>query len=924
MKRWGILVACLVLSFLIASAGLVGAEGSQNWFSDSQAPVITLAEESATPPERDYWGADCRELSYEASWIDSLGKQINQTVNNCVHQASYGYIGTYGVRLRGTKISYSMKSKTGGSISIYPIPGSKDALTFSQTSSTSYKYLYIYKNLPGNIEATKNSDDSTKYYKLTKAHDSAENIVKFKDGTPAIVQDQTPVYSLNGRYIFANSGRAQTLVDTQANTARVIGKNTNRSSGAPRVSLAINSDASIAFVANNSNGSYNFYNTTDCSANINPSNPELCQSKDISSLVQRQIPNIRSILKAKFLGDQKLELYISRDVNGSTKTSRYIVYQPGYQESDFAYLGLGDSFASGEGAFDYTNITNNDNNRCHISRNSYPKLIKASLAFEESESVACSGGKIKDIHKIKEDYVNDSPQASGKIEEQYDNEIFTGFLPGYRRQWEFVSKYQPEAVTLSIGGNDINFGKKLQYCILTQYSCFESAEQKNGILKELKAQFPNLVKTYTDLKEASPNTRIYVVGYPKLVQPGGDCALNVHLSSSELLLADEIVEDLNFVVKRAAQSAGVFYVDTSNAFVGHKLCEDKSWNLAVNGLTFGDDMPYSFGPISNATFHPNKLGHELFKLTLLSQTNNLTEPMPTPDNSISVSDMPSRLNPTGEDLSTTTEPILEDGLFGELIKVGDSIASTISTAGYFLNKGDVFNIELHSTPRVIGSAVATGTDSLDINATIPEGVEPGPHEVHIYGRNIAGEPIDIYKNVLIVAGDIDYDGDGVANSQDNCNFVSPSGVDSDKDGIDDSCDSEILEAPPVVEPPTVEDDTKVPIGVPEDQIVEDNLDDSNRIPEGSGVNEAVAEIIALQATSPEVQNTPVINTDSNQIKGTTASNAPVKVKSVGSEEKKGLNRQRSTNETNKSWYKTALIFLTGTPFGIAIVLLLDL
>lgn len=921
------MVACLVLSFLIASAGLVGAEGSQNWFSDSQAPVITLAEESATPPERDYWGADCRELSYEASWIDSLGKQINQTVNNCVHQASYGYIGTYGVRLRGTKISYSMKSKTGGSISIYPIPGSKDALTFSQTGSTSYKYLYIYKNLPGNIEATKNSDDSTKYYKLTKAHDSAENIVKFKDGTPAIVQDQTPVYSLNGRYIFANSGRAQTLVDTQANTARVIGKNTNRSSGAPRVSLAINSDASIAFVANNSNGSYNFYNTTDCSANINPSNPELCQSKDISSLVQRQIPNIRSILKAKFLGDQKLELYISRDVNGSTKTSRYIVYQPGYQESDFAYLGLGDSFASGEGAFDYTNITNNDNNRCHISRNSYPKLIKASLAFEESESVACSGGKIKDIHKIKEDYVNDSPQASGKIEEQYDNEIFTGFLPGYRRQWEFVSKYQPEAVTLSIGGNDINFGKKLQYCILTQYSCFESAEQKNGILKELKAQFPNLVKTYTDLKEASPNTRIYVVGYPKLVQPGGDCALNVHLSSAELLLADEIVEDLNSVVKRAAQSAGVFYVDTSNAFVGHKLCEDKSWNLAVNGLTFGDDMPYSFGPISNATFHPNKLGHELFKLTLLSQTNNLTEPMPTPDNSISVSDMPSRLNPTGEDLSTTTEPILEDGLFGELIKVGDSIASTISTAGYFLNKGDVFNIELHSTPQVIGSAVATGTDSLDINATIPEGVEPGPHEVHIYGRNIAGEPIDIYKNVLIVAGDIDYDGDGVANSQDNCNFVSPSGVDSDKDGIDDSCDSEILEAPPVVEPPTVDDDTKVPIGVPEDPVIRDTPDSSNQIPKAQDINEDAAVTptvtLALQSAIPGLQNNTETSEYPNQALIRNVSPDPNETH-VNDSEAGEDSRSHQPTSKNKSWYRTALIFLTGTPFGIAMVLLLDL
>jgi hypothetical protein len=928
MKWWGLLVACVVSSLFIASAGLAGAEGSQGWFSNTQHPSVVLGEESVTPPARDYWGADCRDLSYHASWIDSLGKQVNQNVNSCVHQTSYGYAGTYGFRLSGTKTSYSMKSKTDVSISTYPVPGSKDVMTFSQTGNTLYKYLYIYKNLPGNIEAVKNPDDSTKYYKLTEAHDSAENRVKFIDGSPAIVQDQTPVYSLDGRYIFANIGRAQTLVDTQTNTARVIGQNTNRSSGAPRVALAINSDASLAFVANNTNGNYILYNTAACSASPNPSNPEVCQSKDISGIVQSQVPNIKTILKAKFLGDQKLELYISRDVSGLTKTGRYIVYQPGFQETDFAYLGLGDSFASGEGAYDYTNITNNDSNRCHISNNSYPSLIKTGLELEKSESVACSGGKIKDVYEVLDDYFNDSPQAIGKVEKQHDNEIFSNFLPGYRRQWEFVSKYQPEAVTLSIGGNDINFGKKLQYCILTQYSCYESAEQKNAILKELKSQFPNLVKTYTDLREASPNTRVYVVGYPKLVQPGGDCALNVHLSSAELLLADEIVEDLNTVVKRAAQGAGVFYVDASNSFLGHKLCEDKSWNLAVNGLTYGEDKPWSFGPISNATYHPNKLGHQLFKSTILSQTDNLTEPMPAPDSSVSVAEMPSRLNPTGLDLGDSPTPILDDGIFGEIIKAGDRVVSTITTAGYYLREGDSYDVELHSTPQIIGSAVATGSDSLDINAVIPDGVEPGPHEVHIYGKNIAGEPIDIYKNVLLVASDTDYDGDGVTNSQDHCTFVSPSGVDSDKDDVDDSCDIEILEAPPVLNLPMPEDDTRVPIGVPEEPIVEDTPDDSNQIPEDQRADDKILETPSATLTPlaaiPGDQNSREVDAVSSQNQNSIASPVFGEVDHNDPEVKKPPINQEVASKTDKSWYKTALIFLTGTPIGIAIVLLLDL
>lgn len=981
MKRWGLIFALFVSALFVLSVSLVSADSGPDWFSVSKSPSLSLAQESVAPPARDYWGADCRDLSYKAFWIDGLGKQLAQDVASCVHQASFGYIGTYGVRLSGTQTSYSIKSATGSPLSVYPIPGSKNVMTFSQTGSNSYKYIYIYKDFPGNIESVKDSNGVNKYYKLTKPHDGTDNRVKFIDGSSVIVQDQTPVYSGDGRYIFANFGRAQTLIDTQTNTARIIGQNTNPSGGSPWVTLAVNNNASLGFVANNSTGNYTLYNTVSCTANANKSNPELCQSRSLTDLIHYQVPNIKSILRANFLGDQKLELYISHTVNGATKTDRYILYQPGFAEANFAYLGLGDSFASGEGAFDYVDGTDTDSNRCHISKNSYPRLIQTKLSYEKSESIACSGGKIKDVYDINKEYADDNPQAKGKDKSTFNDEIMNNYLPGYRRQWEFVSKYQPEAVTISIGGNDINFGKKLQYCILTQYSCYESAEQKNGILKELKAQFPNLVKTYTDLKNASPNTKIYVVGYPRLVQPGGDCALNVHLSSAELMLADEIVEDLNTVIKHATQNAGVFYVDASNAFVGHKLCEDKSWSLAVNGITLGDDQPFSFGPISNATFHPNKLGHKLFKSTILSQTNSLTEPMPTPDSTVSADNMPSRLNPTGEDFKDAPQPILDDGLFGELLKAGDSITSTISTAGYYLSKGDVFNVEIHSTPQIIGTANAIGSDSLSLNVTVPEGVEPGPHEVHIYGKNIAGEPIDIYKSVLLVASDDDYDGDGILNSQDQCTFINPVSVDSDQDGVDDACDSEILEAqpqppePPVSEPevdiidepvvpeiPNIDndspDDTNAPVPppdldngsnnqqdpapndnprekyeIPEDPIdnnylddIGDNADNNNQDPTIEDPYNILPQLDNLAvrglsygfaAQTNQSQAGDRFSDSNKDIGNVNQEQPPVEERVVPKVQK--LNRNSPSN-----WRRTALIFLTGTPFGIAVILLLDL
>ncbi|MBP9738582.1 SGNH/GDSL hydrolase family protein, partial [Candidatus Saccharibacteria bacterium] len=429
--------------------------------------------------------------------------------------------------------------------------------------------------------------------------------------------------------------------------------------------------------------------------------------------------------------------------------------------------------------------------------------------YSQAESVACSGGKIKDVKIDKAlEYKNNNPQASGLVEPQYDEEIYTNYLPGYRRQFEFVKKYKPAAVTLSIGGNDINFGKKLQYCILTQYSCYESAEQKQNVLNEVKGQYSRLVETYQGLKAASPDTRIYVVGYPKLVLPGGDCALNVRLSSAELMLAEEITEDLNTVIKRAAENTGVFYVDAANTFSGHRLCENKSWALAVNGLTFGTDAPFSFGPISSATFHPNKLGHQLYKDVILQKTASLTSPMPAPAPATNVKDMPGRLSPTGDTTGTSVQPILEDGLFGDLVQAGTQAVSLLDISGYFLEPDSNYQVEIHSTPVVIGTATATTNQQLAINAVIPVGIEPGPHVVHIFGKNIAGEQIDIYKDVTVIASDTDYDGDGVLNADDKCIFVTPSGIDTDKDGVDDACDSLISEAPapppppPPVDPPT--------------------------------------------------------------------------------------------------------------------------
>jgi hypothetical protein len=49
--------------------------------------------------------------------------------------------------------------------------------------------------------------------------------------------------------------------------------------------------------------------------------------------------------------------------------------------------------------------------------------------------------------------------------------------------------------------------------------------------------------------------------------------------------------------------------------------------------------------------------------------------------------------------------------------------------------------------------------------------------------------------VYIAASLDDIDGDGVPNNQEACFALSPGGVDTDSDGIDDACDPVIGDAP---------------------------------------------------------------------------------------------------------------------------------
>lgn len=802
MKRWAVILLTVLIPVIALKTGEVRGI-TLGWFDATTSPEVGLLKSGSTAREVSDFREGCEYITFKKLITDSTGKQVITSVTECAQSEGYGVATTNYLKLTGTDVAYRLNGYNSSIEQLMPVPDSNDFITYRSAGGTAEKSnIYHYKNIIESIEAVYSPlTGKPLYYKAG----APSTVINYSDNTKVDVYVSS-VNMIGDRYISANTTLHQVVIDLDTKLVRRVGRSVKPTNGTkPDASTAITADGEILFLTNHQNNRYYLFDLTNCSG-VNDIGVEQCVTRELTDYIKQQIPNILEITYGRFANRSVLEFYAKiQKPEGGWQYNKYKLSLPGASTTNIEYLALGDSFASGEGAYNYKLSTDLDTNKCHISLDSYPYLISNELGFGQRESVACSGAQIKDVFQTsrKLPYSEDRPQASGKDESTYDVEIFDGFLPGYRRQHEFVEEKKPAVVTLSIGGNDINFGKKLQYCILTPYSCYNNQEARQKILKEIKGQFQKLTTTYQELRKSNPFTRIYVIGYPKIVMPGGNCANNVRLSGEELQLAEDIESDLNTMIKRATERAGVFYVDTSNAFMGTRLCEAESWKLAVNGITAGNDkfLPFNLGPLGNETYHPNKLGHIKYKQAILTATNNLTTAMPEPNEAVAIHDMPSVLVPDMVDDSSVSTPILTDSISDDYIVPGFDISQDVTDLPYFLKPGSTFRVEVHSTPIEVGTAVATGMRSLSIDASLPEDLEPGSHSLHIIGTNINNEPIDIYKDIVVIKSQEDFDGDGVLNENDTCQFIQPLNIDTDKDGVDDSCDPEIAEPPVVVPPP---------------------------------------------------------------------------------------------------------------------------
>jgi lysophospholipase L1-like esterase len=225
------------------------------------------------------------------------------------------------------------------------------------------------------------------------------------------------------------------------------------------------------------------------------------------------------------------------------------------------YDALGDSYASGYGVPPYS--------ACGRSEAAYAVQLDGRMKIALDDFTACAGATTITL------------VGGGQLD----------VLDGYT-----------DLVTVTIGGNDIQWGTAVGACLTrSDAECAAALAFVRGLIS---AALPGrLDAVYTQIAAAAPNAHVVVVGYPRIFSPEYGDYLGA--STTEQLAMNDGADLLNGVIAAAASGHGFQFVDVTRKFAGH-------------GVNAPD--PYINGPFDPAGgLHPNEGGYQAYTASVTSQ-----------------------------------------------------------------------------------------------------------------------------------------------------------------------------------------------------------------------------------------------------------------------------------------------------------------
>lgn len=241
------------------------------------------------------------------------------------------------------------------------------------------------------------------------------------------------------------------------------------------------------------------------------------------------------------------------------------------------YVALGDSYTSGPLIPHATGHPA----LCLRSDHNYPSLVADRLDTASFTDASCGGATTGDMTK---------PQALGVT---HNDPQFDALKP------------DTTLVTVGIGGNDIGFGSILVTCgTLSATDPHGSPCEKkyteggdDRLAAKIKETGPKVAKMLDGIHERSPDARVIVVGYPRVLPAKGPgCWPAVPIASGDVPYLSRVEKKLDAMLAERAHDAGAAYA--ANYRAGHDLCEPPA-DKWVEGII--PTMPA-------APVHPNAAG----------------------------------------------------------------------------------------------------------------------------------------------------------------------------------------------------------------------------------------------------------------------------------------------------------------------------
>ena len=481
-----------------------------------------------------------------------------------------------------------------------------------------------------------------------------------------------------------------------------------------------------------------------------------CSSSDLG--IGNLFFPFRSANRPHFSDDSTV---VSTVVTLWNKPSRLVSFssKPLKQESSIEYIALGDSFASGEGetsAGHYLIGTQSGFDNCHISDRSYPFLIATISAIPQTKvrSVACSSARIKDIAGSNSSYLGQDGRLAANMSRQ-DQQVksIDTFMPGHSRQSSFLEQYRPTIATVGVGGNDAGLMGKLRVCAMPGTCEWAIGDGLRKTAKEIQRLFGKLVTLYVELIQKSPQTRLYAVGYPAIINPDGVCdpITGLLFDHDERLFMYEGIQYLNTVIRAAAKKVGIAYVDIEKSLIGSELCGG-GLVPSMNSLRFGGDIALFSGLpsiklISSDSFHPNPSGHSLIASAITRAYPNIRTGMDCLDNQTVCPSVQSAPEPTVFWTKGHASQSIANSYFESFATQSGGIAGSliIAVGPDTFMKNSTVSLTIHSDALSLGTFQTNERGGLDVRATLPPSLGDGLHTLHLVGQQDDGSMLDLYQ-----------------------------------------------------------------------------------------------------------------------------------------------------------------------------------